>query len=70
MPDRQDQRSVGENRQPFKVRLPGFVEDHETGMGDVIKRATVRFGTRPCGGCQRRAEALNRLVVFTGSRRR
>ena len=70
MPDRQDQEPVGVNRQPFKVRLPGFVEDHELGLGDVIKHATARLGIRPCGGCQRRAEALNRRVALRGARRR
>ena len=52
-------------RQPQRVRLPGFVKDEEIGLGDVIKRATYSVGIRPCGGCGRRAAALNRLVVFT-----
>ena len=36
---------------------------------DVIKRGTSSIGIRPCGGCQRRAAALNRWVVFTGRSR-
>ena len=51
---------------PHRVRLPGFVSDEEIGLGDVIKRVTSTFGVRPCGGCQRRAAALNRWFVFTG----
>ena len=51
--------------QPYRVRLPGFVSDEEIGLGDVIKRATSDFGIKPCGGCERRAAALNRWVVFT-----
>ena len=31
-----------EKRQPYRVRLPGFVKDEEIGLGDVIKRATYR----------------------------
>ena len=54
-----------EPRQPRRVRLPGFLKDEEIGLGDVIKRATSSAGIRPCGGCARRAAALNRWVAFT-----
>lgn len=54
-----------QHRQPYRVRLPGFVQDEDIGLGDVIKRATYSVGVRPCGGCQQRAAALNRWVVFT-----
>jgi hypothetical protein len=47
------------------VRLPGFLVDEEIGLGDVIKRATSSAGIKPCGGCNRRAAALNKRVVFT-----
>jgi hypothetical protein len=53
----------------FRVRLPGFVTGEEIGLGDAIKRGTSTFGIRPCGGCQRRAAALNRWIVFTGRSR-
>jgi hypothetical protein len=52
----------------YKVRLPGFVSDEEIGLGDVIKRATSYVGIRPCGGCARRAHALNQWLRFTGRR--
>lgn len=48
-----------------RVRLPGFVSDEEIGLGDVVKRVTRVAGVRPCGGCGRRAEALNRWVTFS-----
>ena len=51
---------------PHRVRLPGFITEEEIGLGDVIKRATSYIGIKPCGGCERRAAALNRWVVFTG----
>jgi hypothetical protein len=51
--------------EPHRVRLPGFIKDEEVGLSDVIKRATYSIGIRPCGGCGRRAAALNRWVVFT-----
>ena len=53
-------------QEPYRVRLPGFINDQEIGLGDVIKRATYAIGVKPCGGCERRAKALNRLMVFSG----
>ena len=37
------------------------------GMGDVVASATKLVGIQPCGGCQRRREALNRLMPFGGT---
>lgn len=48
------------------VRLPGFVNDVDIGLGDVVKRVTHAAGLRPCGGCERRAATLNRWLVFSG----
>jgi len=53
---------------PHRMRLPGFIRDEEIGLGDVVKRVTTAMGVRPCGGCQKRAQALNRWMVFTGRR--
>ena len=50
---------------PYRVRLPGFISDEEIGLGDAVKRATYAAGIKPCGGCGRRAAALNRWMVFT-----
>jgi hypothetical protein len=57
--------SERQKRPPYRVRLPGFVQEEDIGLGDVIKRATYSVGVRPCGGCEQRAAALNRWVVFT-----
>jgi len=57
-------------RQTYQVRLPGFITDEDVGLGDVIKRATSAVGIKPCGGCERRAAALNRWLVFSGWRPR
>jgi hypothetical protein len=48
-----------------QVRLPGFITDADIGLGDAVTRATTYLGIRPCGGCKRRASALNRWVTFT-----
>lgn len=50
---------------PHRVRLPGFIIDEEIGSGDVIKRSTSYIGIQPCGGCARRAAALNRWLIVT-----
>jgi hypothetical protein len=50
---------------PHRVRLPGFLIDQEIGLGDAIKRATYAMGIKPCGGCERRAAALNRWAHFS-----
>jgi hypothetical protein len=50
---------------PYRVRLPGFVTDEEIGLGDAVKRVTYAMGIKPCGGCERRAAAMNRWMVFT-----
>jgi hypothetical protein len=62
-PEPQDRRRDS-NRQPYRVRLPGFVSDDDIGLGDVITKSTSALGIRPCGGCAQRAAALNRWVVF------
>jgi len=52
-------------RQPHRVRLPGFLIEEEVGLGDVVKRVTYAMGLQPCGGCEKRAAALNRWVHFS-----
>lgn len=58
--------SLSQNEHPpHRVYLPGFIADEEIGLGDAIKRTTSHFGLKPCGGCEQRAAALNRWIVFT-----
>ena len=51
---------------PYRVRLPGFITNQDIGLGQAVKRATSAMGFRSCAGCQRRAAALDRWVVFSG----
>ena len=55
-----------QEHQPYRVRLPGFINDQDVGLGDVIKRAASAVGIKPCGGCARRAAMLNRWMVVSG----
>jgi hypothetical protein len=53
------------NQQPHHVRLPGFILEEEIGLGDAVKRITYAVGIKPCGGCEKRAQVLNRWMVFS-----
>lgn len=64
------QPSSSTTRNPVRVNLPGFISDEEIGLGDALKKVTASMGIKTCGGCQRRAEALNRWITFTGRPRR
>ena len=55
-------------RQPYRMRLPGFVRDEDIGLGELVKRTTVSLAIKPCGGCERRAAMMNRWLTFTGRR--
>jgi len=53
-------------REPqHRVRLPGFLIEEEVGLGDLIKKTTYAMGIKPCGGCEKRAAALNRWMTFS-----
>ena len=52
-------------RPAHRVRLPGFLIEEEVGLGDLIKKATYAMGIKPCGGCEKRAAALNRWMTFS-----
>lgn len=34
------------------------------GLGDTIAKITSAVGIQPCGGCQQRQEALNRMFPY------
>jgi len=63
-PDQDDEDRQASN--PYRARLPGFIGDEDVGLGDAVARVSRTFGVTPCGGCKRRAAALNRWLVFTG----
>jgi hypothetical protein len=52
-------------RAVHRVRLPRFLIDEEVGLGDLVKKATYAAGIKPCGGCGKRAAALNRWMSFS-----
>ena len=65
MPKDDTTKAFRDTTNALRVRLPGFIKDEEVGLGDAVKRVTYTFGIKPCGGCERRAGALNRWMVFT-----
>ena len=34
------------------------------GLGDTIAKVTTALGIKPCGGCKKRQEALNKLIRY------
>ena len=34
------------------------------GLGDTIAKVTKAFGVKPCGGCKKRQEKLNKLFPY------
>lgn len=51
--------------QPEPAEAPQEVVDGPVrGLGDVVARMTKAVGIKPCGPCQKRREALNRMVPF------
>ena len=66
--ERQDDQATKTEYPTHRVRLPGFINEQEIGLGDVIKRVTSTFGIAPCDDCARRAAMLNHGMVFSGGR--
>lgn len=56
-----------DDRAPIRIPLP-FVRKQQ-GLGDAIKRLTGSAGVRPCGGCEKRANWLNRRVQLVPRRK-
>jgi hypothetical protein len=50
---------------PVRLSTP-FRMEADVGLGDLVKRVTAKVGITPCAPCQSRAEAMNRMAVFTG----
>ena len=54
-----------QHHEPHRVRLPGFLIEEEIGLGDAMKKITYAVGIKSCGGCEKRAAALNRWMRFS-----
>ncbi len=69
MSDAKPKSDASRDRSPrYTVRLPGFLPEKATGLGDLIKQVTYSVAIKTCSGCQQRAAALNRWVVFAPKR--
>lgn len=60
-----DERPEADGKVSVRVRLPGFIHDEQVGLGNMVQRVTYAFGLKTCGGCESRAAAMNRWMVFT-----
>jgi hypothetical protein len=54
-------------RSRLRIPVPGLASG-AVGLGDVVSRAAAHVGLSPCGGCRRRAQAMNAWLSF-GPRR-
>ena len=53
-------------REHLLVRLPhAFMKEDEIGLGELVKRMTRAAGIAPCGGCEKRAYAMDQWLVLT-----
>jgi hypothetical protein len=64
---KQDDPSTRREKPSLRLRIPWIASSIELGLGDCVKDLLMRVGFRPCGGCARRAAALNRILVLSGS---
>jgi hypothetical protein len=53
-----------------RLQIGTDLVDQETGLGSLLKIAFSRMGIAPCGGCDRRAEWLDRHIVITPEQER
>lgn len=49
---------------PAAPVAPAPARERMRGLGDAVARMTKAVGIKPCGGCQKRREALNRAFPF------
>ena len=61
--------SSTENEMTFDLDDPKYIALKNKygklrGLGDFVASITSAVGIKPCGGCKKRQEALNKLVPF------
>jgi hypothetical protein len=52
---------------PHRVSIPSRLIKGEIGAGTLVRKLTTRLRLPTCAGCQDRADALNRGIVFVGA---
>ena len=60
-----EERARSSGASVVSVTIPGLKRD--VGLGDAVSKLTGLFGLVTCSGCARRAEKLNRALVFRAS---
>ena len=51
------------------VQMPVPFLGRSVPAGDALQKLTQGVGVKPCGGCQKRQEQLNKLMQFVPMRR-
>jgi hypothetical protein len=57
-------------KQPYVVKLPGFINNDDIGLGRLVSTITSRAGVKACDGCIRRANLLDAWIVISSRRRK
>lgn len=66
---RRDRADEGPAASPREMRLPlRGIPEEGIGVGDAVKRVTDAFRIKPCNGCDRRRQVLNRWVIKSSER--
>lgn len=50
------------------VRTQRILNSPSRGLGDTVAKVTKMVGIKPCGGCQKRQEKLNKLLPYKRDR--
>ena len=53
-----------------EIESVGVLEQPSKGLGDTVKKAIDKVTggkIKPCGGCKKRQEALNKVMPYTGA---
>lgn len=58
----ENSQEIETEEQPMRLRLPFLTEP--IGIGTAVQRLTEAVRVKPCGGCRKRKEALDRAVEF------
>lgn len=66
---RGSRRGQGVTAAKHEMRIPvRGIPEEGIGVGDAVKRVTDAFRIKPCNGCERRRNVLNRWVIKGNAR--
>lgn len=52
------------NAHGYPMSLEELAQEKSKGLGDTIAKMTKKVGIKPCGGCRKRQEKLNKMFPY------